>query len=355
MPSTAIPPGILSSRNYPGFLVASLIVLLRISIGWHFLTEGIEKVQSTRYGKNPFSAEGYLRNATGPLAPYFRGLLLDADSKDLLHTEGKDALVPDRLNAEWSESVARIGDHYRFTDEQRAKAKARLEQSTNWAEQRYNNPENRQAREKYFHDLAQVEATEQNQNALSFERERAWESRRELEASRKTLTAPILAQGEELRTAVAALATPEQQAASGPYSAPWTVLDWSNILTMYGLCAIGVCLIVGFLTPLAALAAAAFLAMIYLSIPPWPGLPDNPKTEGHYWIVSKNLIELIACLLIAVSASGYWFGIDRLFFGAGRRRRWARRERKLAEKYGLVVDPGSAREHPGSIPLAARK
>ena len=69
MPTSAIPPGLLSSRNYPGFLGALFLVLLRIAIGWHFLTEGLEKVESTRYGKQPFSAEIYLRNATGPLAP----------------------------------------------------------------------------------------------------------------------------------------------------------------------------------------------------------------------------------------------------------------------------------------------
>jgi hypothetical protein len=98
---------------------------------------------------------------------------------------------------------------------------------------------------------------------------------------------------------------------------------------MYGLCAMGICLILGFLTPFAALCAAGFLAMIYLSMPPWPGLPPNPKAEGHYWIVSKNLVELIACLLIATTASGHWFGLDALFFGARRRRRWARYEQRL--------------------------
>ena len=69
--------------------------------------------------------------------------------------------------------------------------------------------------------------------------------------------------------------------------------------------------------------------MIYLSMPPWPGLPPNPRAEGHYWIVSKNLVELIACLVIATTASGHWFGLDALFFGARRRRRWARYERRL--------------------------
>ena len=62
--------------------------------------------------------------------------------------------------------------------------------------------------------------------------------------------------------------------------------------------------------------------MIYLSMPPWPGLPPNPKTEGHYLIVSKNLIELIACLVIATTPTGHWIGLDALFFG-GRRRRQA--------------------------------
>ena len=61
--------------------------------------------------------------------------------------------------------------------------------------------------------------------------------------------------------------------------------------------------------------------MIYLSMPPWPGLPANPKAEGHYFIVSKNLIELIACLVIATTPTGHWIGLDALFFGARRRGR----------------------------------
>jgi len=78
--------------------------------------------------------------------------------------------------------------------------------------------------------------------------------------------------------------------------------------------------------------------MIYLSMPPLHGLPPNPKAEGHYWIVNKNLIELIACLLIAVTASGHWVGLDALLFGASRRRRWARYEARQAERYGLQAN-----------------
>jgi uncharacterized membrane protein YphA (DoxX/SURF4 family) len=327
MATFAIPPGVLSNRNYPGFLGALFLVLLRIAIGWHFLTEGLDKVESTRHGKQPFSAEIYLRNAAGPLAPQFRKMLPD--------TDGLDLLDPSKLKMSWEENLGRIEKHYKFTDEQKAKTKSLLEQGSAWADVWFNAYDNREAREKYLHDLTEVEKTERTSNSLSSQRNRAWEARQTLEGDRKKLTAPLVAKGQDLADAAIAQATPEQQASAGAYTAPRSFLDVANWLTMYGLCAMGVCLILGFLTPFAALCAAAFLAMIYLSMPPWPGLPPNPKTEGHYWIVNKNLIELIACLLIAVTASGYWFGLDRLFFGARRRRRWLKYERRLAEKYGL--------------------
>ena len=257
-------------------------------------------------------------------------MLPDADGVALLDEA--------KLKSTWSETVDRVANHYKFTDDQKAKAKALLDQAGSWADVWFNAYDNREAREKYLSELAKVEATERNPDALSYERERAWESRRSLEGDRKTLTAPLVTRSQELTDAVAALKTPEQQASVGDYAPPLSFLDMANLLTTYGLCAIGACLILGFLTPFAAICAAAFLALLYLSIPPWPGLPPNPKTEGHYWIVSKNLVELIACLLIMVTASGHWFGLDALFFGARRRRRWARYESRLAAKYGITVN-----------------
>jgi uncharacterized membrane protein YphA (DoxX/SURF4 family) len=111
---------------------------------------------------------------------------------------------------------------------------------------------------------------------------------------------------------------------SAEYHPPLTFLDVANFLTMYGLCAMGICLMAGLLTPFAALSAAGFLAMIYFCMPPWHGMPPNPKVEGHYWIVSKNLVELAACLVIATTPSAHWVGLDALLFGARRRRRLAR-------------------------------
>ena len=121
MPTGVSTPHLVSSRNYPGFLAAFFIVLLRIAIGWHFLTEGLEKVESTRHGNQPFSAEVYLRNSTGPLAPYFRGMLPDVNGLALLD--------PARLKSGWSETVERIEKHYGFDQQQQDKAKKLLEDS----------------------------------------------------------------------------------------------------------------------------------------------------------------------------------------------------------------------------------
>jgi uncharacterized membrane protein YphA (DoxX/SURF4 family) len=300
------------SRYYPGFLAALSIVLLRVAIGWHFLYEGLEKVDSSGRGKEPFSAEIYLRNANGPFAPYFRDMLPDSS--------GRAMLDPDRLKAAWKDDATRIAQHYGFTESQRGQVENVLVAYNRWADYWFDDPENAEKRQKYLYDLRQVEKTEEEPAALSYEKERGWDARRTLDADRRKLTGPLVERGKALREAIAAIATPDQVKVSGSGGMPRTSLDSINNLTTYGLIAIGFCLIAGFLTPLAALSAAAFLAMIYLSMPPWPGLPTNPKAEGHYWIVSKNLIELLACLVIASTPSGHWIGFDALFFGARRRR-----------------------------------
>jgi uncharacterized membrane protein YphA (DoxX/SURF4 family) len=303
------------ARNYPGFLAAFFIILLRVAIGWHFLNEGIEKYESGQHGKEAFSAEIYLRNANGPLAPYFRKMVPDVDGRDLLDKS--------KLKAAWRSEVARVADHFAFSPAQRSQAEKVADEAERWADLWFSDPENKEKREKYFHDLENVEQVERDPNAMSYQQERALETRRALETDRRSLIGPLVERGKTLREAVAKLATDEQLKSAGAVGAPWTQLDLINLATTYGLMAIGVCLILGLFTPLAALGAAAFLAMIYLSMPPWPGLPPNPRTEGHYFIVSKNLVELIACLVIAATPSGHWIGLDALFFGARRRRRLA--------------------------------
>jgi thiosulfate dehydrogenase (quinone) large subunit len=55
------------------------LVILRTLIGWHFLYEGYFKLLRPAWGRDgapldPWSAAGYLRSATGPLADFFHAL-----------------------------------------------------------------------------------------------------------------------------------------------------------------------------------------------------------------------------------------------------------------------------------------
>src|SRR5437763_12122460 len=53
------------------------LVILRLVIGWHFLVEGLYKFET------PWSGEAYLRESSGPLGSYFRGIAGDAVIDDL--------------------------------------------------------------------------------------------------------------------------------------------------------------------------------------------------------------------------------------------------------------------------------
>ncbi len=336
------------SRYYPGFLAALFIVLLRVAIGWHFLHEGAEKVRSTfGDGKEPFSAEIYLRNANGPFAPYFRRMIPDVDSLAQLD--------PDQLKAQWTSDVSRISRHFGFNPEDQKKAQTILDENLQWATYWFNDKENAEKLEKYEHDVREVERTELNPESLSYQKERASDGRRGLEADRRALIAPLIEHRKELRDAIAKLASADQLKSAGSPGVPMTGLDVINRLTMFGLVAIGVCMIAGLFTPLAAVSAAAFLAMIYLAMPPLPGLPPNPKAEGNYLFVSKNLVEMLACLVIATTPSGHWVGFDALLFGARRRRRLAAREARAASRRQRRLERRQPHSQPDAAPAAAQE
>ena len=294
-------------RYYPGFFGALFLVLLRISIGWHFLYEGLEKIESTHKGSKPFSAEPYLRASTGPLGTYFRNLVPDVNSLAMLD--------PVRLKADWAAEVKRIADHYGFDKDQQDQADKILKHSEEVADIWFSDKETTADRLKYYHELREVQTIEGSSGALSFERERAAAKRKDLDTERKELIAYLQGESGALRDAVIKLATPEQREAAGPYVRPMTRLDQINMMTMYGLVAMGLCLMLGLFTPLSALAGAVFLGQIYLSMPPWPGLPPNPLAEGHYFIVNKNLIEMLACLALVFIPTGSWIGLDAMVFG----------------------------------------
>lgn len=287
--------------------------MLRTAIGWHFLVEGLDKVNPPD-GKE-FSAEGYLRASTGPFAEHFRSIIPDVDATQRLARD--ESGKPAGLKELWRQELDLLDAHFQLDESQRRDAESALEAASLKADEWFLLPDNAEKITKYLADLRKVRAVESNPKALSYERELAQKGRREIESTRKELAGVI----DEWTAALsktwteAGTPSPEQAAAHGELKRPLTQLDLVNNFTKWGLTIAGACLMLGLFTPLAALTGAALLCTFYLSMPPWPGLPVAPNAEGHYLFVNKNLVEMFACLVIASTPNGLWIGLDSLLFG----------------------------------------
>ena len=302
--------------RYPGFAAAFFLVALRMAIGWHFLYEGMEKVRSFQSPK-PFSAEVYLRNANGPLADTFRSIIPDVDSVAHLDTTNSAA--------DWKSRLDAYAGHYSLTADQKTAADAAYASATKKLDDWIKDRQNKEDLAKYLHDLDQNKAMLANKQAMSYERERAQDKRKDIEADRKKLVTSLDTIRDEIFTTVDKSLTAEQKA-RGPVPKQWTQLDLINFLTAWGLTLSGLSLLLGLLTPLGCLGGAYLLTMFYLAMPPFPGLPENPMAEGHYLIVNKNMIEFLACIALVFIPTSLWVGLDAVLFGPWIRARRARRE-----------------------------
>jgi thiosulfate dehydrogenase [quinone] large subunit len=106
-------------------------------------------------------------------------------------------------------------------------------------------------------------------------------------------------------------------AATGPLASAFRALSQSGALAFVdrvvplGLVLTGASLILGLFTQIGCAAAIAFLTLFYLSAIPTTGAPQT-GAEGAYLLVSKNLIELVAVVVVAAFRTGEIAGLDLL-------------------------------------------
>jgi len=99
------------------------------------------------------------------------------------------------------------------------------------------------------------------------------------------------------------------------------MLERVNLMTMWGLVAIGLGLIVGCLTRTAAVSGILIILLIYLCNPPFVGYFYSIPTEGSYIVVNKNLVEAAGLLVVAMTNTGVVAGLDRFIHVLFRGRR----------------------------------
>jgi len=168
----------------------------------------------------------------------------------------------------------------------------------------------------HFVSLRQFqEEQEAGGNDAPYYRKRAWDRQQELRREVNGWLRTMDGMGENLKSSLWTVLDEEQQAR--PFlPASWNPFEWSrreqiNFAVTYGLAAIGLCLVLGLFTRLAALGGAAFMLFVILTQPSWPTIyPPAPAVVGHALVVNKDFVEMVALLLVASSAAGRWGGLD---------------------------------------------
>lgn len=394
-------------------LACLLLVTLRIAIGWHLLYEGWWKINSQSTAQ-PWSAEGYLKNATGPLRPHFRNMTgdpndlrwvnydqmaekwddwflrftshfpgvndkpengvsvvdrlsmliegqkefrvpleelpegvdlskwknairFDAPSKRLI-VDGKQHLLPaerdailalvpkiEQPTAQEAGQAAKIV-RFRKAVEDLYKVQSRLSYKEQLAALLKGDPdrvgiiqkekdgrviEERMGKIDEYKSLLDRYEANYAKARTAFQWDHLQRQWGEIQQKRRELIGPVQALENELKIDAEKLLSAEQLAV-GPVPERMTPMRSINLQTMWGLAVLGLLLIAGCFTRLAALGAAGLLTMFYLAAPPLPGWPSEQGAE-HNLVINKVLIEALACLALVFLPTGRWFGVDALF------------------------------------------
>jgi uncharacterized membrane protein YphA (DoxX/SURF4 family) len=338
------------------------LVFLRLCCGWHFFSEGIEKVeydQSRGEWNLVFSAEGFLNGAVGPLAGFYHNQAPTA------HRWREHLAVPRQIDAARSAKLSSWVTSYvkrrqgEINSGKPTEAQfAEFSPAAAWGEQVRNDW---QAALKRFSDIKSLSDEARNQGEAVFDRyelyladflaEEAldmevyqhdlwrWEQARqdpahdevpfavarvaELKATADRAPGKWVAQmkamneefAEELRAIVGredgTLAGKVDQAVTDPGE---TRLQRNNVIVTCVVIGVGVCLLVGLLTRVAAVGGALFLLSVMLSQPPWVA---GANTMFFYY----QLVEFAALLVLAAVGAGRWAGLDFIIQGLWARRR----------------------------------
>ena len=88
-----------------------------------------------------------------------------------------------------------------------------------------------------------------------------------------------------------------------------SVIDNLNIIALI---AVGISLLIGIKVKWGCIGGVLLLVLYYFAHPPLPNLPQGPS-EGSYWLVNKNLVEIAALFVVYQFPLTSLFGLENLF------------------------------------------
>ena len=318
------------SRRQLGTFAVLALVVLRLAIGWHFFSAGLEKIErdpeSGRY-RVSFSAAGFLAQAKGPLVGLFHSLAPDGhDWQTLLavphqhkatspeESQAAADYIPhqawqDRIIADWHAILDNVTAVPGLAEDQIQRAKNAFE--LRQRELREYLAGESDAIAEYQHELWRLGEWRAKPEAdgVPFQEERIVKKAAETSATAR----PWVAQVDELEQSFLSdlreIVTPEQRKVAPTATAMDTALaspgesrlGWVNLAATVLTIGVGICLLLGLFTRLASLVGAVFLLSIIATQPPW--LPTAEPTI-------YQTVELAGLLVLAGTGAGRWLGLD---------------------------------------------
>jgi len=323
------------------------VLFLRLCIGWHFFSEGTKKLSyNVDEGKwhVTFSAEGFLKQATGPLAGLYKSqlpkvhdwhkfLVVAKELKPLTkeqHYQREDwiqaynrikpgrphkvELFPDflpyhgwgkRIEADRRAMLKKFTDIQALTEEQRAAAakvfQSRLQQVSDYLAGEWD------AIEQYQHELWRLQQMRNGAEAEEVPFEKARVQEKSLETTRQPLGWVVTVRGfdkafaDDLRNLIT-----DQQREANPglmnqvdrvlTDPQQRRLGWLNLGVTCLIIGVGVCLLLGLFTRVAAVGGALFLLSVMLTQLPWV---EGAKTMFFYY----QLVEFAALMTLAAGVA----------------------------------------------------
>lgn len=342
-------------RRYLGTGAVLALVLLRLAVGWHFFTSGMEKIEvdkRTKQVRMTFSAAPFLSQAVGPAAPFFHSQAAEGhDWQQLLATPRQSAPLSPTESKERATWAA---------DYQRRRAEAEKNQSPvpvefppfapyeRWAGRIAHDwdliltqvksiagltEEQKQAAENVFatrrQQLAQYLADENEaitdyqhqlwrlanwqdapESTVPFEEKRIATKTTETNALARPWVAEVKLMDDGYRSDLSEILTSEQRDNPVMLAAMETAqtspqqkqLNSVNLVVTILTLAVGVCLLLGFFSRLASLVGALFLLGVIATQPPW-------VADASPMIINQ-IIEFTALLVLAGTKAGRWLGLD---------------------------------------------
>jgi len=127
-----------------------------------------------------------------------------------------------------------------------------------------------------------------------------------------------------------------------------TLLAICDFTMMWGLTIVGIGLILGLFARYFAIGGALLLALFYLSYPPLIGADFGVNTDGSFLWINDKLIEMVACIVLAIYPCSQFLGLDRVI------RYWKSVKKDPLSYSEQATDPHPAYDEDGSATMGRR-